>query len=119
MIDLQAVQIGQALVPVVGVLLHDPDFFVSPLYVFEWACAGKGFDWAQAVIVLFQGLFTHDDVPATGKGSQHKILWARFAQLELDGMAVAHVDRFHSRKEGRTWTAKALGGKDDAREGGV
>src|SRR5262249_49868637 len=119
MIDLQAVQIGQALVPVVGVLLHDPDFFVSPLHVFEWACAGKGFDRAGVVLFLFQVFFAHDDVPATGKGPQYEILWARFAQLELDSMAVAHVDRFHSREEGRTWTAKTLGRKDDAREGGV
>ena len=85
----------------------------------ERACARKGFDRAQAVIVVFQGLFAHDNVPAAGKGAEHKILRTRLTQLELDGMGIAHVDRFHSRKQGRTWAAKPLRGKDDAREGGV
>src|SRR5262245_1006934 len=34
-------------------------------------------------------------------------------------MRIAHVDRFHRRKQGCPWTAKTLWGKDDAREGGV
>src|SRR6266705_555669 len=34
-------------------------------------------------------------------------------------MAVAHVDRFHRREQGRTWTTKTFRGKDDTREGGV
>src|SRR5262247_3131407 len=34
-------------------------------------------------------------------------------------MRTAYVDCFHSRKQRRTWTAKTLRRKDDAREGGV
>src|SRR5215510_11524021 len=85
----------------------------------ERARAGKGFDRAQAIIVVLQRLFTYDDVPAAGKGAKHKVFRACLTQLELDGMRVAHVDHFHSRKQRRTWTTKTLRRKDDAREGGV
>src|SRR5207249_10287541 len=89
------------------------------LDVVQRARGGKGVDSTEAVVIVFQRLLVHDAVPAAGKSPRDKIRGTRFAQLELDGMAVAYVDRFHRREQGRTWTAKTFRGKDDTREGGV
>ena len=62
---------------------------------------------AQVVVVVFQRLLAHDDVPATGKRPQHKIAAAGFAELEFNGVVIAHVDLAHRREQGRARTAKA------------
>jgi hypothetical protein len=59
-----------------GVLLHDPHFFIDALHMLERAGTREGFDPPQAVVVVFQRLLAHNNVPAAGKGAQHEIFGA-------------------------------------------
>jgi hypothetical protein len=56
-INFKAIQVGEALVPVVWVPLQDPDLFVLARDVSEWAGAGVVEDIAEIVVVLLQSLF--------------------------------------------------------------
>src|SRR5712691_13042308 len=74
---------------------------------------------AQVVMVVLQGFLTHDDIPATGKRSQHESLRTGLLELELDGMGVTDVNRTHRRKQRRARDADALRRPDDAGVGGL
>ena len=114
MVKLDAIEIGQSLVPVVRIPLHDPDLFIDALLMPERTGARVVHHLAQVIIVVLQGLLAHNDIPATGKGPQHEFLGPRFTQFEFDSVRVADVDRFHRRKQGCAWTAKTLGRENDA-----
>ena len=99
MVDFDAIQIGQAFVPVVLVFLHHPDFVLHPPLGLEWAGPGDVGQFAQIVVVLLQGLFAEDDVPAAGKGGHHEIDRPRCRQLKFDGVFVAGVDLADRREQ--------------------
>src|SRR5438128_2821203 len=116
MVELNAVQIGQAGVPEVGVALHHPDFFIDAFHMPEWASARSIQLLAQIVVVVFQRLLAHNRVKAASKRPQDERLGPRLTQCKYDGMGITHGDRFHSRKQRRTRAAKTLGWKDQALE---
>src|SRR5712691_365374 len=118
MVDLQTVEIGQAGVPVLRILLYNPDFFIGPRYVPEWACAGEIGHIPEVIVVVLQGLLAHDDIPAAGEGAEHEVRWTGFAQLELDGIAVADSDLAHRREQGSAWDADAFRRPDNPGIGG-
>src|SRR5262245_9339732 len=113
MIHLHCVQVRQALIPVVGITLHDPDFFIHALHMSERPRAWVIHHLTQVVIVLFQSLLAYNDIPPTGKGPQHKLLRPRLAELELDDVRVTHVDLPDGRKQRRTRDTHPGGGPDD------
>src|SRR5712691_7266902 len=73
-------------------------------------------DLSQVVIVLFQCLLAHDDVPPTRKGAQHKALRPRCVQLEFNRMRVTHVDRTDGRKQRRAGATEPYRRRDDTGE---
>src|SRR6516162_10788663 len=85
MIDFDAIEVGQAFVPVVRVSFHYPDFVLDPPLRLEGTGTGDVKDFAQIVIILFQRLLAEDHVPAAGEGGHHEIDGAWRDQLELDG----------------------------------
>src|SRR5215510_6781489 len=113
MIDFHSVQVRQALIPVVGVTLHHPDFFIDALHMAKRPGAWIVHHLAQVVVVLLQGLLAHNDIPPTGKGPQHKLLWPRLAELKLDDVRVTHVDLADGRKQRCTRDAHPRGWPDD------
>src|SRR5882762_5744642 len=92
MVDFDAVEVGQAFVPVVRVSLHYPDLVLDPPLRLKWTGTRDVEDLAQVVIILFQRLLAEDHVPAAGKGRHHEIDRARRGQLEFDSVLVARVD---------------------------
>src|SRR5262244_1406346 len=100
MIDLQAVEIGQAGVPVLRILFDNPDFFIDPRHVSEWACARDIRDMPEVIVVILQGLLAHNDIPATGEGAEHEGCRTGFAQLKFDGIAVTYFYLAHRREQG-------------------
>ena len=87
-VEFDAVEIGQALVPVVRVPLHHPDLVLDPPLRLERAGARDVKHLAQIVVVLLERLLADDDVPAAGEGGHHEIDRARRGQLEFDGVLV-------------------------------
>jgi hypothetical protein len=68
----------------------------------------------QVVVVVLQRLLAHNDIPATGKGGEHKTGRARLVELELDGVGVTYVNLAHRRKQRRTRDTHTLRRPDDA-----
>src|SRR5262249_21241837 len=118
-VKLDAVEVGQTFVPVVPVLFHDPDFFIDASDVPERTCARVVHDTSQVVVAVLQGFLAHNDVPAGGKGGEHKTGGARLVELELDGVGVTHVNLAHGRKQRCAGDAHALRRPDDAGIGGL
>ena len=118
MIDLQAVEIGQASVPVLWILFYNPDFFIDPRHVPEWACAREIGHIPEVIVIVLQGLLAHNDIPAAGEGAEHKGCRTGLAELELDGIAVADRDRAHRREQGSAGDADAFRRPDNPRIGG-
>ena len=114
-VNLQAVQVGQPLVPVVGVLLHDPHFFINALHMSEQPRHREIHHRTEAVVVVLQRLLAYDNVPAAGKSAEHEILRAGLAQDKLNGARVAHIDGTDGREQRRARAAKPLGRPDDTR----
>src|SRR5262249_18058139 len=112
-IELDAIEIRQTLVPVVWISLHDPDLFIDTLFMPKWTSTWTIHHLTQVVVVVLQCLLAHDDVPATGKRPEHEILRACLAQFKLDSVGITHVDLAHSRKERRAWTTEASGRRDE------
>src|SRR5262245_34079697 len=77
---------------IVRIALHDPNLFIDALLMPERSRPRTVQHLSYIVVVVLKRLLPHDDVPATGKGPQHKRLWTRLVQLQLNGMRVAHVD---------------------------
>ena len=117
MVDLDTVKIRQPLIPIVGVLLHDPDFLVNAAHMPEGTSAGEVGDITQVVLVLLKRFLAHDDVPTAGKGPEHERRWAEFAEVERDGVGIDNPDLIHRRKEWRAGHADSFWGPDDTREG--
>src|SRR5215472_13848996 len=92
MVELDAVEIGQSLVPVIRVLLHHPNFIFDPPYRTEWASPRIDDDLPQIVVVVFEGLLADDDIPTAGERPHHKADWAGFRQFELDRVLVPRID---------------------------
>src|SRR5262249_33964166 len=118
-VDLHAVEIGQALVPVVRVLLHHPDLVLDAAFGPERAGAGDVGDLAEIVIILLKRLLAEDDVPAAGEGGHHEIDRPWRGELELDGVLVAGVDLADGGEQRRARDADAGGRFADAIEGGL
>src|SRR5207247_1393591 len=91
MVDFEAVEVRQALVPVVRVSLHHPDLVLDPSLRLEGTGTGDVEDFTQVVVILFQRLLAEDRVPAAGEGGHHEIDRAWRGQLEFDGVLVACV----------------------------
>src|SRR5215510_9870266 len=69
-VELDAIQVGQALIPVVGVALHYSHFFINALYMPERASTRSVQHLAQVIVVVLESFLAHDDVPAAGKRPQ-------------------------------------------------
>ncbi len=91
-IELDAVEIGQALVPVLVVLLHHPDFVLDPALALERAGAGNVDDAAQVPLVVVQRLLADDAVPAAGEGRHDEAGRPRLGELEHHGLLVGRGD---------------------------
>ena len=91
-VEFDAVDIGQTLVPIVRVPLHDPDFVLDAADAAKRAGAGVDDHLAQIVVVVLQRLLADDDVPAAGNRRHHEIDRPRFRQFEFHGVFVARVD---------------------------
>src|SRR6516165_11468588 len=92
MIDFDAIEVGQAFVPVVRVSFHYPDFVLDPPLRLEGTGTGDVKDLAQIVVIFFQRLLAEDHVPTAGEGGHHEIDRTWCGQLELNGVLVARVD---------------------------
>src|SRR5271165_5221117 len=92
MVDFDAIEVGQAFVPVVRVSLHYPDLVLDPPLRLKGTGARDVEDLAQIVIIFFQHLLAEDHVPAAGEGGHHEIDGAWRGQLEFDCVFVARVD---------------------------
>src|SRR5580700_3896002 len=92
MVDFDAIEVGQAFVPVVRVSLHYPDLVLDPPLRLKGTGTRDVEDLAQIVIMFFQRLLAEDHVPAAGEGGHHEIDGAWRGQFEFDGVLVAGVD---------------------------
>src|SRR6266568_5084757 len=92
MVDLDAIEVGQAVVPVVRVSLHYPDLVLDPALRLKGTGTRDVEDLAQIEIILFQRLLAEDHVPAAGEGGHHEIDGAWRGQLEFDSVFIARVD---------------------------
>ena len=100
-IELDAVEVGHLLVPIVRVALHYPDFVLDAPLALVWAGAGNIEDAPQVLLVVLERLLAHDDIPAAGKRRHDEVRRPRLSQLELDRMRVAHVDLAHRLEKDR------------------
>ena len=114
MVKLHAIEVGQAFVPVVAVLFHHPDFFIDAPGVPERPRARGVHHPPQIVVIVFQRLLAHDDVPAARKRCQHKTGGAGLVECELDGVRVTHIDLADARKQRCAGDTDALRRSDDA-----
>ena len=118
MIELDAVEIREPLVPVVRVPLHDPFLVLDPLLAAERAGAGIDLDLAQIVIVVLQRLLADDDIPAAGDRRHDEIDRPRLGQLELHGVFVGRGDFRHRLEQHAARDRDPLRRLGDAVEGG-
>ena len=116
-VELDAVEIGQALVPVVGVLLHHPDFVLDAALALERSGAGDIDDAAQVVLVVLQRLLAHDAVPAAGDRAHDEGGRPRLRELELHGVLVRRGDLAHRGEQGAARDADARRRLGDTVEG--
>src|SRR5258708_18493461 len=107
MVDFDAVEVGQAFVPVVLVSLHHPDLILDPPLRLKGTSARDVEDLAQIVIILFQRFLAEDHVPAAGEGGHHEIDGAWRGQLEFDGVLVTRVDLTDCPKQRRAGDSEA------------
>src|SRR5262249_34777707 len=73
MIDFDAIEVGQAFVPVVRVSFHHPDFVLDPALSLKGTGTRDVEDLAEIVIILFKRLLAEDHVPPAGEGGHHEI----------------------------------------------
>src|SRR2546422_10222852 len=116
MVDLELVDEWQALVPVVRVLLHDPDFLVLPRHVTEGPGAWIVHDLAQVAAVVVERLLPHDDVPPAGERAQHETAGPRLLQPELDLMRIDDANLRERREQRSAGDHDTLRRPRDARE---
>src|SRR5260221_10193168 len=88
MVDFDAIEVGQILVPVIRVSLHHPDLVLDPPFRLKRTGTGDVENFSQIVIILFQRLLAVDHVPAAGEGGHHEIDGAWRGQLEFDSVLV-------------------------------
>jgi hypothetical protein len=67
MVELDAIEVGQPFVPILGVALYDPDLFIDPLLMPERAGARLIHHLTQVVVMVLERLLAHDNIPPTGK----------------------------------------------------
>ena len=118
-VELDAVEIGQPLVPVGRVLLHHPDFVLDAALALERAGAGNVDHAAQVVVVVLQRLLADDRVPAAGEGRHHEAGRPRFGELEDHRLLVGRHDLAHRREQRTARDADAVGRLADAVVGGL
>ena len=99
MIELDPVQIGQPLHPVVGVLLHNPDFLLDAAGAAEGAGPRHVEGLAQVVSVVLQGLLADDGVPAAGERRHDEGGRTRRGEFEAHRVAVEDGNRLHRGEE--------------------
>src|SRR5262245_26808386 len=119
MVELDAIEIGQPLVPVIRVLLHNPDFVLDPPDAAEGTRPGIDLDLAQIVVVVLESLLANDDVPAAGDRGHDEARRARLRQFELDSVFVARIYLADRREQDAARNADARRGLGDAIEGGL
>src|SRR5687767_45267 len=107
-VDLEAVDERQPLVPVVGVAVHDPDFLVLARDVLERPRPWVVHDLPEVALVLLEGLLPHDDVPAAGEGAEHVGLRPRLRHAELDRVRIDDDDLADRREQRRARDHDAL-----------
>src|SRR5262249_60538962 len=114
MVDFQAVEVGEARIPVVGVPFQNPDLLTFGRLMPERASAGIVEDITKVIGILLERLLAHDDIPAAGKRPEHEATGTGLAKLELDRVGIKDVDLAHGREQGCAGDADALGRPDDA-----
>src|SRR6516162_3642247 len=119
MIKLDSVEVRQALVPVVRVLLHDPDLVLDAADTAERAGARINLDFAQIIVVVLESLFTDDNVPAAGDRRHDKVGGARLRQFEFYSVFVTRIDLADRLKQDTARNADALRRFGDAIKGGL
>ena len=114
---LQAVQVGQLGVPVLGVLVHLPDLARLVGIEDEGAGAWGNLDLLQIEVVLFQGLLAVDHVPARGDGRNEEA--SRGAEGELHRQRIDHPDLLHGVEHAFPGAEDARGWEDDVVKAGL
>ena len=118
-IQLGAVEVGQALVPVVGVFLHHPDFVLDAALALERSGAWNVGDATQVALVIVQRLLADDAVPARSEGRHHEARGSGLAELEDHRLLVGRLDFTHRREQSRARDHHALWRLADAVIGGL
>ena len=119
MVELDPIEVGQPLIPILGVALHDPDLFIDPFLMPERAGTRKVHHLTQVVVMVLKRLLAHNNIPPTGKRPQHEIRGTGLVEREFNRLSVADVDSAHRREQRSARTAKTLGRPDDPRVGGL
>ena len=101
MVELNAVEVGKLLVPVIRVTLHHPDFVLYPPLALERPRSRNIDDAAQIVLIVLKRLFAEDDVPAAGEARHDEVGRSWLGELELDRVLVANVDLAHRAEQDR------------------